>query len=585
MALQTKYLSANGSNGHHKFTLTVNEDNTNTTNNTSTVSWLFQIDAIEPKWNWSYTNAVNYTININGSTYTGTIDYYDGSSTVALKSGSLTAQHNADGSKSISYSFSVTSLDINYLTGSASASGSMVLTKIPRAATIQTAPNFTDEQNPTITYSNPAGNAVSSLQACITDANGGGYVGYRDISKTGTSYTFNLTDAERTALRKATPNSNTFTVKFYVRTKIGETYYYSSLTKTMTITNAKPTVTFSAVDAAGFGDVTGDKTKIAIKGISNLKYTITATGNKHATIKSYSVTNGSVTKSSASDTFWGVTTPKISYTVTDSRGNTTTGSYSFTMVNYVKLTCSLDVEPPTTAGAMNFTISGNYFNGNIGATANTLTVWYRYKTNSGSYGSWTALTATKTGNTYKATKNISGLNYLNSYTVEACAEDEIYKDTNSYGAVYSEAIKVKTTPVFDWGEEDFNFNVPVSIEGNPLIDFVVEQGVSDRWTYRKWKSGIAECWGSSDTVTAEVTGTWGGVSSAENVIPTYSFPFTFAAVPKVQTTFERVGAYNYWIYTGSNPATASKTPSYGICRGTAGTVQVKLNYYVIGKWK
>lgn len=27
------------------------------------------------------------------------------------------------------------------------------------------------------------------------------------------------------------------------------------------------------------------------------------------------------------------------------------------------------------------------------------------------------------------------------------------------------------------------------------VDYVVEQGTSGMWTYRKWNSGIAECWG------------------------------------------------------------------------------------------
>lgn len=28
-----------------------------------------------------------------------------------------------------------------------------------------------------------------------------------------------------------------------------------------------------------------------------------------------------------------------------------------------------------------------------------------------------------------------------------------------------------------------------------IADYVVEQGTSGIWTYRKWNSGIAECWG------------------------------------------------------------------------------------------
>lgn len=548
MALQTKYLTANGSNGHHKFTLTVNEDSTNINNNTSSISWVFQIDAIQAGWKWSYTNSVNYSVVINGTEYSGVINNYDGSSTVAIRNGTEVITHNTDGNKTINYSFSISSLNINYLPGSASASGSMALTTIPRAATITAAPNFNDEGNPTITYSNPAGTAVSSLQACITDVNGGGYVGYRDISKTGTSYTFNLTDAERNALRNATPNSNTFTVKFYVRTQLGGTYYYSSITKTMSIVNANPTVsTASFTDKAGFGSLTGSTTNRAIKSISVIEYELAASAKKGATIKSYSITNGNNTSSNSSGTFWNITNPTFNYTITDSRGNKVSGTKTFTMVDYVLPSCNLVVAAPTTSGTMGITISGNYYNGSFGATNNSITVWYRYKTNNGSFGSWQTLTPTISGNTYKATKSITGLNYLNSYTVEACVEDSIFVDGNYKGAIYSEAVKVKTTPVFDWSEEDFNFNVPVAIQGNTINDFVVEQGTKDRWIYRKWNSGIAECWGTSDSITAEVSGTWGTISgntvmyAADNVVPQYNLPFTFAAAPTFQVSFETGG--------------------------------------------
>ena len=37
--------------------------------------------------------------------------------------------------------------------------------------------------------------------------------------------------------------------------------------------------------------------------------------------------------------------------------------------------------------------------------------------------------------------------------------------------------------LFAWGGGD-----------SPVADYVVEQGTSGIWTYRKWNSGIAECW-------------------------------------------------------------------------------------------
>ena len=129
---------ANGSKGHHKFTLNVVENSTSTADNTSSVSFSFVLSPIQTTWNWEGWGAyISYSININGSVYTGTIPNYDGYATVTLKSETLNIGHNADGKKSISFSFSVTDTSgQSYTCGNASGSGSMNLTNIPRYANI-----------------------------------------------------------------------------------------------------------------------------------------------------------------------------------------------------------------------------------------------------------------------------------------------------------------------------------------------------------------------------------------------------------------------------------------------------------------
>jgi len=176
--------SANGSRGHHRFTLNVNETGTSTQNNTSIVSFSFVLTPIQTGWDWNI-RGISYKIVINGVSYTGTIQSYNGSSTVTLKSGSLTIPHNADGTKSISFSFSVTdSAGKSYTPGNASSSGSLGLSRIPRQANLTSADNFNDEGNPTIKYNNPAGNAISSLSVCISLTGAKDDIKYRDIPKT-----------------------------------------------------------------------------------------------------------------------------------------------------------------------------------------------------------------------------------------------------------------------------------------------------------------------------------------------------------------------------------------------------------------
>ena len=133
-------ISANGSRGHHKFTLNVNETYVSGgADNYSDVSWDLILEPIQRGWDWYYsaTVPVKYSVNIDGTIYEGNIMSYDGQSTVTVASNSKRIYHNSDGSKSINFSFSVwDNVSANYLPGSASNSGSMNLTTIPRYANI-----------------------------------------------------------------------------------------------------------------------------------------------------------------------------------------------------------------------------------------------------------------------------------------------------------------------------------------------------------------------------------------------------------------------------------------------------------------
>ena len=389
---------------------------------------------------------------------------------VKVAEGYVDVEHGADGKKSITITFegadnyatSTTGFDIS------KQSVTFKLTDIPRSAKITAAPNFNDEENPTITYSNPAGEVVDAVRACIASQDGETiYVQYKDISKTGTSYTFNLTDAERNTLRNATKNSNTLAVKFYVATLLGDDYYYSSLEKTMTIVNANPTISAATVKDAGTvtTTLTGDVNKI-IKGYNYISASMNTAALKGATITSQSIKCGDKTVSGKTATFTNVDTATFVFTVKDSRGNTRTQTVTKTLINYVNLTCNMAVNKPTVDGKTTLKVNGNYFNGSFGAVANTLQVQYRYKENDGAYGNWINATATITNNTYSATVNITGLNYRNAYTFQARAIDKI-----STGGIESAAKRVKATPVFDWGENDFKFNVDVCDKyGNNLTN-------------------------------------------------------------------------------------------------------------------
>lgn len=268
----------------------------------------------------------------------GRINVYNGT---WIAGGTCTLWHDGAGNKSFG---AYIEAGIGYVAVSQSASGSWSLNTIPRQANITSAPDFNDTQNPTIGYSNPAGNNVSSLQACISWT-GAADIPYRNISKTGSSYTFNLTDQERTNLRNACKNSKTLSVVFYVTTVIGGNTFYSTLRRTMTIVNGEPTF------SAAYEDVDEDTTAITennqqiIRNQSNLRITATnVSAKKSATISSVkAVING--TTYNGTNTDQGVYTINVgtlnvssnttaAVTVTDSRGFSTTQNLDLQVLNW-----------------------------------------------------------------------------------------------------------------------------------------------------------------------------------------------------------------------------------------------------------
>lgn len=235
-------------------------------------------------------------------------------------------------------------------------SSSYSLNVSPAGATLASAPDFTDEQNPTITYSNPAGNNVTSIQACISFDGSKDDVKYRDIPKTGTSYTFSLTDAEREVLRNGT-SGKTRTVTFYVTTVVSGATFYSTITKTLSIVNANPTFTASQISYTdtkkvfkGIGGDDAEGQKI-VQNQSSLSVTFgAASGNKGAKISQYSLSVNGVTKTATASgtvSFGEVNSSRdvtLSVTVTDSRGYTTTVEKNISVLAWALPTFTAKVE-------------------------------------------------------------------------------------------------------------------------------------------------------------------------------------------------------------------------------------------------
>ena len=112
-------------------------------------------------------------------------------------------------------------------------------------------------------------------------------------------------------------------------------------------------------------------------------------------------------------------------------------------------------------------------------------------------------------------------------------------------------------------------------------DFIVETGTSGIWTYRKWSSGITECWTTSpiESGTHKMTANGNLYTSAEHA---YSFPSNlFNGKPNLSMCVQQLGGM--WGKTGGS--TSKTTAIVQFLRTNSTTDSIQFNMSAIGRWK
>ena len=112
------------------------------------------------------------------------------------------------------------------------------------------------------------------------------------------------------------------------------------------------------------------------------------------------------------------------------------------------------------------------------------------------------------------------------------------------------------------------------------IDFIVEEGRENNWNYRKWNSGIAECWQYTSAMSIAMTaqsGT-GYYYTASN----WTFPIgLFISAPAVTINTK---AGSGLINACCNSITKDGMGFFVYCT-VAHTVDIEFMNYAIGNWK
>ena len=585
MALNTKELTAVGSNGKHRFTLNVNETEISTATNKSKGNFTFKLSPEKTSWNWSnWGSQISYKITIGTQTFTGTIPNYDGKSTVTLKSDNFEIKHNDDGSKTISISFSITdTTGKNYTPGSVSKSGTMKLTDIQRESDVScSSPYIGDTAIITVDKKNE--NFTSTIWCNI------GSLLNIPIATKSKEKVFSLNTSEiADDIYSDMPNSKEINGIVVCETYNGNTKIGTSVNDFNLY--AKESVCKPDVDATIIDTnektiaITGDTSKF-IKYVSKPKVTITANAKKSSTIKKYYINlNDGQTSDSQECIFNTIGSNNITIGVTDSRGysNTKNIDISEKMIDYIKLHIN-NIELERTEQVSNEVIlnaNGVWFNGNFNEeNNNVLTAKFQYKkTSENEWSEENIITPTIDNNTFKFIDVSLGnlFSYDDEYQFKIIINDKVM-------VVGSENKDIITVPkgqeIIAIGENGIWVDGFVKIFNNPII----ESGSNDNGEYVKFYDGTMICRGIV-RLTSNEQKTSGGLTyyCADTYI---NFPFEFSNmdVQKIQMTSEvRHENMNYICNTYAVPQ--SKTQARISLQTTQKNYERGIMWTAIGKWK
>lgn len=301
--------------------------------NTSSVTAKVQLVSTGSSYTINSSATKSGSLTINGTKYSFTFSAaLSGNQTKTLYTKTVTVSHNADGTKTCSFSATCginVSLGGTYY-GNVTASGSGTFDTIARASTISSVTSsvaINGSNEVTVSISR----AASSFTHTVVFSLG-------SYSKTVTGVGTSTSYAIPTSWINALPSATSGTAKVTVTTYSGSTKIGTSASKSFKVTvpsSVVPTVSSVTIAeavsglAAQFGAYVQSKSKLAIA--------ITAAGVYSSTIKSYKTTIQGATYTARSFTSGVLSksgTSTITISVTDSRGRTASTTRSLAVTAY-----------------------------------------------------------------------------------------------------------------------------------------------------------------------------------------------------------------------------------------------------------
>ena len=383
---------------------TFSESNINVTENTSDLKITIEFSATSSE-TWFSSKSLSCTC--NGKTQSANVSLSQGG-TVKKSFTFKNIKHNDDGTKSVSWSWSIATGTSGL--GTLTANGTKTLTTISRASFIAgfgfDSQDVSSGVYPTI--EKYIENVYHTLNARVNINNTDYVFATRDdedlnLVLGSNEYNFVFTNSELSYLYSLFPNTDKITVYLDLFTftdlekteQLGNTDICEYDTK---IVSSSPTFSnFNLEDVNNITlNLTNDSSKI-IKGYSNLNISIPssikAIANDGATMQYYNIDGTNYPYSeNFNQTLNNFINSSVSVFAIDSRGKSTNVIKPITLINYSNIvktsnTCS---RANNTGSQVTFNIEGKYWNGDFGNVINSLTATYKYqKTDTQTPDVWT----------------------------------------------------------------------------------------------------------------------------------------------------------------------------------------------------
>lgn len=363
----------------------------------------------------------------------------------------VTLPHNEKGEASITVR---TWMDTHVSAGVIRLEQTLVADTIPRVTTLMATDGVIGgvsrlaltKRNPR--YSHSVAWQCQGLTGYLSEA---GKTSQEEVIFSGDSLDFSIPELFYMVMPNQKQASCSLTVSTYDGQTLVGTPQTTEILIRVSAVRGKPKVSGSVTDICEETlALTGDPS-VLISHHSTAQCAISATAFLGASITQKQIQGREVTDRLTIEEYTG---QSVTFQATDSRGFTTTVTEAVTVIPYVKLTCEpavKRVEPAGSSVALNLT--GTCYLGTFGAADNQLTLSYRV--NGGE--PVTVVPKQTEDHRYSLPVLLTGLDYTRVHTITVTAADCLE-------TVEKTLILKKSIPVFDWGEQDFAFHVPVTMD-------------------------------------------------------------------------------------------------------------------------